>query len=144
MRFVCTAALQAQAVLLDQCRDFVEALRMARHDHDQQALDTGALQCIQQQCLFALARAGCQKNFPAETEAFAQLCTQFKHRGRRDDVELEVAHDGHGTTAEAGQPLRVILGLCGDEVQFVQSVVGEFREARIARSGLFRQTRIEQ
>ncbi len=54
---IIAAAYVTELAPFEQCRDFVEALRMARHQQQQHILDANARQSIQDQFFLALARA---------------------------------------------------------------------------------------
>ena len=117
---------------------------MARHDHQQQAGNVHLLQRVEQQHFLAVARAGSKKYRTLLAELRAQLPAQLQHRGRRLDVELEIARHGNIFCAEAAQARGIVGSLRGDGGEFAQRSAGQPRKPRIAACGFFRQARIQQ
>ena len=80
----------------EKFRDFIEALRMPRHDDDQRIRGKRqALQRIEKQYLFAFTCAAGHPDLSRAAEKRPQRPTLFD-RARRDfDIELHVAGDAN-------------------------------------------------
>ena len=137
------AADEREPAVAQQCRDLVEALRMARHDHDERASKRHARERVEQQYLLALARARREEHRPLP-EQDTQPPAAVDHRRRGRDIELEVPGDGDGRRAERLEPCGVGVGLRADGVERPQRLARERGDPRVATRRLLRQPGVRE
>jgi hypothetical protein len=109
---------------VDQFGDLVEALGVARHQHQQHLRWAQPGEGFQQGAFLALAGAGGQQDL-ARAEAVAELGAQGQQGFRRGDVELDVAGDLHVAGAQGAHAVAVGLGLGADGRQVGEGVAGQ-------------------
>jgi hypothetical protein len=127
----------------DQAGHFGEPLRMPGHDNQQQVRQVEALEYIEQQRFFTLARACRQPD-----EMIAELRAQARARGDRYptasiDIELEIAGDPR-RIAPNRTKRAASFAVCAANPLSERKSGDQSAEARIAARGAFGQPRIDQ
>jgi hypothetical protein len=102
-----------EAARARELRDLVEALRMARNDHEK-GLRRHRGEGVEQQRLFALARAAGDPDRTLRAQERAQLGGPGRDPRGHLQVEFHVARDGHVERAERDEAACIGVGLRGD------------------------------
>ena len=105
------APAQPELALLDQRGDFGKALRVARHEQQEQIRSLKANKGVQDERFFAFARAGGQP-YRSLTERLPPVRAELQLLGRWRDVELDVAEDADAFGADSAQSFGVGRRLC--------------------------------
>ena len=142
--FVCRAALKPDAALGQHLGHLLEALRMARHDDDEQVGDADSGKRFHDQRFLAFPGAGGEEYRACSPEPFAQVFPQADRAWRYFHIEFQVAGNFHRRCAQFDQPACIRPGLGGNRRQGLQAVAAESLEAAIFARRFFRHPRVDQ